>query len=65
MKGHPFDTKISMAEHSNARHPSNTSGVSSSFCSNTQNRIQYVPLNSTYRDEETRTQLKVMSFRVS
>ena len=41
MIGHPFDAKISMAEHSSARHPSDTSGLSSSFCSSAQNRIQY------------------------
>ena len=54
-----------MTSHSSAWHPSNTGGLSSSFCSSAQNRIQYIPLNSTCRDEETRAQLKVMSFRVS
>ena len=65
MIGHPFDAKISMAEHSSARHPSDTSGLSSSFCSSAQNRIQYILLNNTCKDEETHAQLKVMSFRVS
>jgi hypothetical protein len=62
LKDHPLDAKISIDVVSSTRHSRIMWGCSPSFCSNTQQRIQWVPQKITCIGVTTRVLLKIMSF---
>ena len=62
LKDHPIEAKISIDVVSSTRQPTRMWGRSSSFCSNAQKRIQWVPRKITCRGVTARKLLKTMSF---